>query len=184
MVPAGRSARRRRPASTRLLLGPATLSLEISSRSSGKLYYSRRGSITSRNGKRLKSVSRVLVGPMPRSRIRMVVCASWSRLPARCGNSKNNLFGNVGVALCRYKNRETGRGEKRRNEIPGRRCTPRPSHDARVGCHAQKLIEDRPGGVPSIRSHPLALEPVAAGGMKLRVRIGGIDQHTGVDGEH
>ena len=31
---------------------------------------------------------------------------------------------------------------------------------------------------------PLALEPVAAGAMKLRVRIGGVDQHIGVNGEH
>jgi hypothetical protein len=73
---------------------------------------------------------------------------------------QNNLFGNVGVSLCRYKNRETGRGEKSRNEVPGRRCAPRPSHDPRVCRHAQKLIKDRPGGVPSIRSRPLALEPV------------------------
>ena len=34
-----------------------------------------------------------------------------------------------------------------------------------------------------MRSLPLALEPVAAGGMKLRVRIGGVDQHIGVGGE-
>jgi hypothetical protein len=30
----------------------------------------------------------------------------------------------------------------------------------------------------------LALDPVAAGGMKLRVRISGVDQHISVDGEH
>jgi hypothetical protein len=30
----------------------------------------------------------------------------------------------------------------------------------------------------------LALEPVAAGIMKLRVHIGGVHQHIGVDGEH
>ena len=97
---------------------------------------------------------------------------------------QNDLFGNVGVPLCRDKNCEARRGEQRGNEVPRRRCTPWPSHDARVGCHAQKLIENRPSGVPSIRSRPLVLEPVAARGMKLRVRIGGVDQHIGVNGEH
>ena len=97
---------------------------------------------------------------------------------------QNNLLGDVGVPLCRDKNCEAWRGEQRGNEVPRRRCAPWPSHDARVGCDAQKLIEDRPSGVPSIRSRPLALEPVAAGAMKLRVRIGGVDQHIGVNGEH
>ena len=96
----------------------------------------------------------------------------------------NNLFGDVGVPFCRDKNCEAWRGEQRRNEIPRRGFALWPSHDARVGCHAQKLIEDRPSAVPSIRSRPLALEPVAAGGMKLRVGIGGVDQHIGIDGEH
>jgi hypothetical protein len=30
----------------------------------------------------------------------------------------------------------------------------------------------------------LALEPIAAGRMKLRVGIGGVNQHIGVDGKH
>jgi hypothetical protein len=61
-----------------------------------------------------------------------------------------------------------------RNSTPP--CAPRPSHDPSVCCHAQKVIEDGPSSVPSIRSRPLALEPVTAGGMKLRGRIGGVDQ--------
>ena len=97
---------------------------------------------------------------------------------------QNDLLRDVGVPFCRDKNCEAWRGEQRRNEIPRRGFALWPSHDARVGCHAQKLIEDRPSAVPSIRSRPLALEPVAAGGMKLRVRIGGVHQHIGVDGEH
>jgi hypothetical protein len=97
---------------------------------------------------------------------------------------QNDLFGDGGVPFGWDKNCKAWRGEQRGNEIPSRRCAPWPSHDARVGCHAQKLIEDRPSGVPCIRSRPLAFEPVAAGGMKLRVRIRGVDQHIGVDGEH
>jgi hypothetical protein len=45
------------------------------------------------------------------------------------------------VSLCRDENREAWRGEERRNEVPRRRCAPRLSHDPRVGCHAQKLVE-------------------------------------------
>ena len=70
---------------------------------------------------------------------------------------QNNLFGDVGVPLCRDKNCEAWRGEQHGNEVPRRRCAPWPSHDARVGCDAQKLIEDRPSGVPK---HPVA--PVGA----------------------
>jgi hypothetical protein len=97
---------------------------------------------------------------------------------------QNDLLRNVSVPFCRDKNCEAWRGEQRRNEIPRRRCAPWPAHDPRVCCHAQKLIEDRPSGVLSIRSRPLALEPVAAGIMKLRVHIGCVHQHIGVDGEH
>src|SRR5262249_15190088 len=97
---------------------------------------------------------------------------------------QNDLFGDGGVPFGWDKYCKAWRGEQRRNEIPSRRCAPWPSHDARVGCYAQKLIEDRPSGVPCIRSRPLAFEPVAAGGMKLRIHIGGVDQHIGVDGEH
>jgi hypothetical protein len=53
-----------------------------------------------------------------------------------------------------------------------------------MGCNAQKLIEDFPGRVPRIRSGALAFEPISAGDMKLRVSIGGINQHVGIDGEH
>src|SRR6516162_5696589 len=59
-----------------------------------------------------------------------------------------------------------------------------PSHDPRVGCHSQKLVDNRPGGVPGVRSPPSALKPLAARGMKLRVGIGNIYQYIGVDDEH
>jgi hypothetical protein len=72
--------------------------------------------------------------------------------------------------LCRDKNREDWRGGQRGNEVPRRRCGPWPSHDARVS-HAETHR-----GSPKW-SRPLALEPVAAGAMKLRVRVGGVDQH-------
>ena len=62
---------------------------------------------------------------------------------------QNDLLRDVGVSFCRDKNCEAWRGEQRRNEIPRRRYAPWPSHDAPVDCHAQKLIQDPPSGVPS-----------------------------------
>ena len=106
------------------------MSLEISSRSSGKLYYSRRGSITSRNGKRLKSVSRVQIRPIPCSRMRMGMRVV-EQIAGKMRQLQNNLLGDVGVPLCRGKNCEAWRGEQRGNEVPRRRCAPWPSHDAR-----------------------------------------------------
>src|ERR1019366_5606467 len=61
---------------------------------------------------------------------------------------------------------------------------PRPPHHPRMRCDAQKLVKYPPGRVPGIWSRPLALEPVAAGGMKLRVGVGGINQHIGIDYKH
>jgi hypothetical protein len=113
---------------------------------------------------------------MPCSRMRMAVCVSWSILPARCGNSKKLLRQHQRVVLLG----QELRGPARRaapQRSSRRRCAPWPSHDARVGGHAQKLIEDRPSGVPSIRSCRLALEPVSAGRMQSRVCIGGVYQH-------
>ena len=52
-----------------------------------------------------------------------------------------------------------------------------------MGCYPQKLIEYSPGRVPGIRPRPLSLKPVATGGMKWRVSIGGINQHIGIDRE-
>ena len=46
--------------------------------------------------------------------------------------------------------------------------------------YAQKLIEYSPGRVPGIGPRPLSLKPVATVGMKLRVCIGGINQHIGM----
>jgi len=97
---------------------------------------------------------------------------------------QNDLFGDVGVSLRRGENGEPRRGEKRRYELPRRRRAPRPSHDPRVGCHSQKLVDNRPGGVPGVRSPPSALKPLAARDMKLRVGIGNIYQYIGVDDEH
>jgi hypothetical protein len=42
----------------------------------------------------------------------------------------------------------------------------------------------RPPRLAEDRSARWAFEPAAGGGMKLRVRIGGVDQYIGVDGEH
>ena len=53
-----------------------------------------------------------------------------------------------------------------------------------MGCYPQKLIEYSPGRVPGIGPRPLSLKPVAAWGMKLRVSIGSINQHIGIDCEH
>src|SRR5437899_1943398 len=105
---------------------------------------------------------------MPCSRIRMAVCGVVQQIAGEMWQLQNNLFGDLGVPFSPDKNCEAWRGEQRRNEIRRRRCAPWPSHEAHMGCHAQKPIEYRPSGVPSIRSRPLALEPVAAGGMKLR----------------
>ena len=48
--------------------------------------HARNGSMTSRNGKRWKSVSRVQIREIPCSRISTAVCASCITLPARSGN--------------------------------------------------------------------------------------------------
>jgi hypothetical protein len=96
----------------------------------------------------------------------------------------NDLTGDVGMPVGGNQNGESRRTKESRYEFPGGYCGPRTSHDSRVGCYPQKLIKYSPGRVPGIRSRPLSLEPVAAGGVKLRVSIGSINQHIGVDCEH
>jgi hypothetical protein len=53
-----------------------------------------------------------------------------------------------------------------------------------VGGYTEKLIEYSPGGVPSVWTRPPALNPVAAPVVELGVRVGGVDQQVGVNGEH
>ena len=96
----------------------------------------------------------------------------------------NEFARDVGMTMGRNENGEARRSEECRHELPRRFCVPRPPHDPRMRCNAQKLVKYPPGRIPSIRPRPLALEPVAAGGMKLRIGIGGISQHIGVDHKH
>ena len=93
------------------------------------------------------------------------------QIPREVRQLQNDLSGDVGMSLCWDKN-GPGEASSAVTNFPRRRRAPWASHDPRVDCHAQKLVEDRPGGVPGVRSRPLALEPLAAGGMKLRVTIG------------
>jgi len=97
---------------------------------------------------------------------------------------QNHFAGDVCMTLSRDENGEAWRSEQRRYEFP--RCwgAPRPSHHPWMGCYPQKLVEYPPGRVPSIRPRPLAFKPVAAGDMKLRVSICGINQHISIDYEH
>ena len=97
---------------------------------------------------------------------------------------RKNLPGDIGVPLRGDKNSQTRRREERRDELPCHGCSPRPSHDPRVRRYAQKLVEDRPAGVPGIGPCPLAFKPVATGRMKLRVGIRCIHQDIGIDSEH
>jgi hypothetical protein len=80
---------------------------------------------------------------------------------------RNDLPGDIGVSLGRNENGEAWRGEQRHEELPRRWRAPRPAHDPGVGCYAHKLVKDAPSREPGIGSHPLALEPVAAGPVKL-----------------
>ena len=52
-----------------------------------------------------------------------------------------------------------------------------------MGRYPQKLIKYSPGRIPGIRPRPLSLKPVTTGGVKLRVGIGGLNQHIGIDRE-
>jgi hypothetical protein len=97
---------------------------------------------------------------------------------------RNELSCNIGVSLGRDENGEAWRGEQRHDELPRRWRAPRPSHDPGMGCYAHKLVKDAPSGVPGIGSHALALEPVAAGGVKLRIGISGVNQYVRIDSEH
>jgi len=96
----------------------------------------------------------------------------------------DNLRGDIRVSLRGDKDTKPRRGEQRRNKVPRCPHIPRASHDPRVSGDAQKLIQDRPGGIPSIRMPALALEPAATCVMKWRVLVGSVYQHIGVDYEH
>ena len=97
---------------------------------------------------------------------------------------KNDLSCDIGMTVGRDENGEARRSEQRRHEFPCCCRAPRPSHDPWVGCYAQKLIEYPPGRIPSVRPRPLALEPVAAGDMKLRVSVRGKHKDIGIDCKH
>ena len=49
--------------------------------------------------------------------------------------------------------------------------------------HSQKLVEDRPTGIPGLRPAPLALKPGARRGMEWRISVGSIDQDIRIDDE-
>lgn len=97
---------------------------------------------------------------------------------------RNDLLGNVGVPLRGNENTETRRCKKRGDEPPSRRRGPRLPHDSRMSGDSQELIKYRPGGVPSIGPRALALEPTAAWRVELRIRVGRVDQHVGIDSNH
>jgi hypothetical protein len=88
---------------------------------------------------------------------------------------ENHVSGDLGMPVGRDKNGEPWRGKQCHDEVPSRRCGPRPSHDAWMGRYAHKLVENSPGRVPSIGSGALAFKPSAARAMKLRVTISGIN---------
>ena len=96
----------------------------------------------------------------------------------------NELAGDVAMTVGRDENGKARRSELCRHELPCRLGVPRPPHHPRMRCDAQKLVKYPPGCVPAIRPRPLALQPVAAGGMKWRVGVGSINQHIGIDYEH
>src|SRR6516162_4427087 len=83
----------------------------------------------------------------------------------------DELGGNVSVSKGGDENGKPWRGKERGHELPGYSQAPRPAHDARVRRHAQKLVQDRPGGVPGIGPRALSLQPVPTGGMKLGVGV-------------
>ena len=47
--------------------------------------------------------------------------------------------------------------------------------------HSQKLVEDRPTGIPGLWPAPLVLKPGARPGMEWRISVGSIDQDIGID---
>ena len=79
----------------------------------------------------------------------------------------NEFARDVGMTMSRNENGEARRSEECRHELARRFCVPRPPHDPRMRCNAQKLVKYTPGRIPGIWSRPLALKPVAAGGIKL-----------------
>jgi len=70
---------------------------------------------------------------------------------------RNHLPGYIGMSLRRAEHTEPGGGEQRGNEVPRCRRTPWPAHYLGMGRHAQKFVQNPPSGIPSIRTHSLAL---------------------------
>lgn len=56
--------------------------------------------------------------------------------------------------------------------LHGRRMT-------RGGGHPQELVQDRPGGVPGVRTTALAIEPAPQGGMPRGIGVCRVDQEVG-----
>jgi len=96
----------------------------------------------------------------------------------------DDLPGDLGVSWRRHKDIETRRGEERCDELPCLRCVPRLLHHPGMSRDTQKLVKDRPGGIPGVRASPLRFKPASAGGMKRRVLVRRVNQYVCVDDEH
>jgi hypothetical protein len=99
-------------------------------------------------------------------------------------NSFDDLPGDLDVSLRRDKHIEAGRGEKGSDELPCFRDVPWLSHYPRMSCNSQKLIKDRPGGVPGIWASALGFKPAPAGGVIRRIPVRRVNQDVGVNDEH
>jgi hypothetical protein len=60
---------------------------------------------------------------------------------------RDDLSRDISVSLCRDENANARRREQRRDELRSGRCAPGAPHDAWVGSHAQKLVDNRLGRV-------------------------------------
>jgi hypothetical protein len=97
---------------------------------------------------------------------------------------QNNLFGHIGMPVCRDKNSQARRGEERRHKPPRPSRSPGASHDPCMRGYAQKLVDYSPSGVPGVRPRTLAFKPMAARSVELGINVSGINQNICVDGEH
>jgi len=106
------------------------------------------------------------------------------QIPCQVRKLHDDLPGYFGMSLCGDQDIEPGRGEQRHNELPCSRRAPWAPHHPGVSRHAQKFVQNCPGGIPGIRAPSLMLKPVVAGGVKGRVSVGGIYQNVGIYDEH
>jgi hypothetical protein len=96
----------------------------------------------------------------------------------------DDLLSYGGVPLRWDQSTESGRSEESLDKGPRFPCVPRSSHDSRMRCDTQELIQDRPGDIPGVRPPSLTFEPVATGSVERRVTVGGVNQNIGIDDEH